>query len=153
MDDAYHSPQADKPAAGGTHTAKSARQARLPRWYDSFRKLADGDAGTQHQIGIGADRQDNRCTRRYLLEGKNAMNTDRLTALAISDTGFIFDPTTGEAYFTNQAGIDILNALKSGLESGAIIDQLQAHYVVTESEAESDVEDFIRNLRHYHLIG
>ena len=81
------------------------------------------------------------------------MNTDRLTALAISDAGFIFDPTTGCTYNTNPMGIEIINHLKSGKDISEIMDMIQQDYEVTENELESDVLDFIQSLKNYQVVS
>jgi len=80
------------------------------------------------------------------------MNTDKLSTLAISDSGFIFDPTTGHSFTTNSVGIDILELLKKGLENQEIIDELLDQYDVSENELEVDVMDFIHNLKNFYLI-
>ncbi len=80
------------------------------------------------------------------------MNTDRLKSLAISDTGFIFDPVTGSAFSSNAVGIEIINCLKAGMESEQIIESLLDSYDVSQEVLESDVTDFIRSLRDAYLI-
>ncbi len=80
------------------------------------------------------------------------MNTDRLKTLAISDTGFIFDPATGAAFSSNAVGVRIINGLKAGLSSRELIDSLLEIYEVSQEELESDVTDFIRTLRDNYLI-
>lgn len=81
------------------------------------------------------------------------MNTDRLTALAISDTGFVFDPVTGDSFNTSATGVDIINCLKSGKSVAEIQDTLYREYDVSERELEADITDFIRSLKTYYLIS
>jgi hypothetical protein len=80
------------------------------------------------------------------------MNTDKLSTLAISDSGFIFDPTTGHSFTTNSVGIAILELLKQGMENQEIIDELSDEYEVSENELEIDVMDFIHNLKNFYLV-
>ena len=80
------------------------------------------------------------------------MNTDKLSTLAISDSGFIFDPTTGHSFTTNSVGIAIIELLKQGLENQEIVDDLLMQYEVSENELEVDVMDFIHNLKNFYLI-
>ncbi len=80
------------------------------------------------------------------------MNTDRLKSLAISDTGFIFDPATGAAFSSNTVGVRIISCLKSGMNNREIIDSLLETYEVSQEELEADVTDFIRSLRDNYLI-
>ncbi len=81
------------------------------------------------------------------------MNTDKLSSLAISDTGFIFDPATGQTYNTNLTGIEIIRSLKAGMEVRQIMDALLDEFDVQENELEVDLMDFIHNLKNYYLIN
>ncbi|MBC8385470.1 MAG: PqqD family protein [Candidatus Cloacimonetes bacterium] len=80
------------------------------------------------------------------------MNVDKLNSLAISETGFIFDPTSGHSFTTNEVGMEILILLKSGKEIQEIIEDLQEGYTVSENELEIDVMDYIHNLKNYYLV-
>jgi len=80
------------------------------------------------------------------------MNTERLTTLAISDSGFIFDPSTGDSYNSNEVGIKIINLLKQGKDFNELMDLLIEQYEVTEEELESDLNDFIQILKNYHMV-
>ncbi len=80
------------------------------------------------------------------------METDRLKTLAISDTGFIFDPATGSAFSSNEVGVRIINCLKAGMSDTEIIESLLDTYEVSRDELESDITDFIRSLRDNYLI-
>ena len=80
------------------------------------------------------------------------MDTTRLYNLAISDTGFIFDPVTGNSYNTNQTGILIINRLKHGDDVQNITKALSDEYAVTIDNAEHDVLGLIELLRSYYLI-
>ncbi len=77
---------------------------------------------------------------------------NRLHKLAISDEGFLFDPTTGESYTVNPTGLLILKGLKESREPDAIIETLVDAYDVTADEARRDVEDFADHLRSYKLL-
>ena len=44
----------------------------------------------------------------------------KLNSLAISDNGFIFKPSTGESFTTNELGLIILNLLKEGKSADEI---------------------------------
>ncbi len=81
------------------------------------------------------------------------METERLKSLAISDTGFIFDPSTGDAFNTNALGIEIISHLKGGKDMDEILDTLLGEYEVTENELEADLIDFIRNLKTFYLVS
>ena len=80
------------------------------------------------------------------------MNTKKLSALAISDSGFIFDPITGHSFTSNETGISIINLLKQGYGTDEIVDELLEIYDVEENQLEVDVLDFLQNLKNYNLV-
>ena len=45
--------------------------------------------------------------------------------IAISDSGFIFNPDTGESFTANPIGLEILSMLKDGLDAKAVRKQLK----------------------------
>ena len=80
------------------------------------------------------------------------MNVEKLTRLAISDNGFIFDPITGHSFATNEIGIKIINLLKENKENEDILDELAEIYSVNENELDVDLMDFIHNLKNFSLV-
>jgi len=80
------------------------------------------------------------------------MEIERLKHLAISDSGFIFDPGTGHSYTSNDIGLFIIAILKTGADPACIIGQLVAEYEVTSDEAERDVQEFIDSLKKLALL-
>jgi hypothetical protein len=48
------------------------------------------------------------------------MDRDKLAVLAVSESGFIFDPVTGHSYTANATGLRILELLKTGKEPDEI---------------------------------
>ncbi len=77
----------------------------------------------------------------------------QLNDLAVSDSGFIFNPTTGESFSTNQTGLFIINCLKQSKTKEEIIDLMLLEFQSERSEIERDYTDFIAMLSHYHLIN
>lgn len=80
------------------------------------------------------------------------MDRDKLSVLAVSESGFIFDPTTGHSYTANATGLKILELLKAGKEPDEIKSSLLDEYDATEDDVTVDVNDFIENLKKYFLI-
>lgn len=80
------------------------------------------------------------------------MHNERLKSLAISESGFIFDPATGSSFNSNASGLEIIHHLKSGKNSEEIVQLLLETYDVAQEELEADVADFMRNLKGNHLI-
>ena len=71
---------------------------------------------------------------------------------AVSETGFIFNPTSGDSFTANEIGADILNLLKEDKSIEDIKSSLIDKYDVDASQLEKDVEDFIVLLRDNNLI-
>jgi len=80
------------------------------------------------------------------------MKTDRLKSLAISDSGFVFDPTTGHSFSTNALGIEIINLLKSGSTIEDVKENVLANYIASPDEIDNDLHDFTENLKKLNLI-
>jgi len=81
------------------------------------------------------------------------METQRLTSLAISDSGFIFDPVSGHSYTTNQVGMEIIRFLKDDKDIPEIIECIIDKYDVDRDEFEKDLLDFTQNLKNYYLVN
>ena len=71
--------------------------------------------------------------------------------IALSDTGFIFNPSTGESFSVNPIGGEILKMLKEGKEKDAIRDSILEKYQTDDATFERDYYDFVNILNHYHL--
>jgi hypothetical protein len=72
--------------------------------------------------------------------------------LAISDTGFVFDATSGESYSLNPIGLEILTYLKEGLKDEEIKEKMLEKYDVDETSFDLVYFDFIRTLQHFDLF-
>ncbi len=72
--------------------------------------------------------------------------------LAISDTGFVLDATTGESYSLNPMGLEILNYLKSGWSDEKIKEKILEKYDVDAATFDLVYFDFIRTLQHFDLF-
>jgi PqqD family protein of HPr-rel-A system len=71
--------------------------------------------------------------------------------IAVSDSGFVFDPTTGDSYNLNSTGIEILKMIKEGKSEQEIIKEFTERYDVDEATFEQNFYDFLRMLSHYNL--
>lgn len=76
-----------------------------------------------------------------------------LRALAVSDTGFVFDPRTGHSYSVNATGLAVLDALKNGTSVDEVVERLRGEFETGASPVEDDVEAFLALLRDFGLGG
>lgn len=72
--------------------------------------------------------------------------------VAISETGFIFHPETGESFSVNVQGREIFHLMKEGKKFGQIRDFMLNKYDVNESIFEKDFQDFIHLLEKYQIL-
>lgn len=72
--------------------------------------------------------------------------------VAISESGFIFNPLSGESYSVNPIGGEIFNALKADKNFDEISREITEKYRVDKDTFERDYGDFISMLKQYELI-
>lgn len=72
--------------------------------------------------------------------------------IAISETGFIFDPTTGDSFTLNPAGIEILEMIKQSKPFADISSTFTSKYDVDPSSFERYYYDFVATLKQMQLI-
>ncbi len=73
-------------------------------------------------------------------------DTSRLKDLAISESGFIFDPMSGATFSVNASGACIILALREGARRSEIIARLRNSFTVESADLDSDLGEFIRLL-------
>ncbi len=72
--------------------------------------------------------------------------------IAISESGFIFNPLTGDSFSVNPVGQDILRLLKEEKGKEEIIKTLHKKYNVERTVIEKDIYDFFLMLGNYQLL-
>ena len=72
---------------------------------------------------------------------------DVLTRLALSDSGFVFDPVTGNSFTVNGSGLAILRR-QQGTDLPATVASLCEEFDVEARAAERDVIEFANLLRN-----
>ena len=80
---------------------------------------------------------------------EDMIDTSRLMDLAISPSGFAFDPRSGQSFAVNGAGIVAIEHLQRGVGLEETARQLTLVYDVAEDVACGAVEGFIRQLARY----
>ena len=71
-----------------------------------------------------------------------------LTRLALSDSGFVFDPVSGNSFSVNGSGMAILRRLQQGTDLTRIVTSLCEEFEVDALAAERDVIEFANLLRN-----
>jgi hypothetical protein len=70
-----------------------------------------------------------------------------LERLAVSESGFVFDPVSGHSFTVNETGLDILRSLLSDRNLASLRERLSAEYDVDGQALERDLLEFLGSLR------
>ena len=71
--------------------------------------------------------------------------------IAISDSGFVFDPGSGDSYTLNPSGLEIVQLIKSGKDFKEILETVTEKYEVDSDSFERYYFDFIATLGQLYL--
>ncbi len=71
--------------------------------------------------------------------------------IALSDTGFVFNPSTGDSFSVNPIGLEILRKLKENEDFEKIKQHILATYSTDVDSVEKDFYDFTKMLEQLQL--
>jgi len=72
--------------------------------------------------------------------------------IAISESGFLFDPTGGESYSLNEVGLEIINLMKDKKSIQEIASIITENYEVEQGDFEKYFFDFLGMLKQFKLL-
>ena len=72
--------------------------------------------------------------------------------IAVSETGFVFDPTSGESYSINKEGQQIIALLKEGKTPEEIRISMCGKYDIDPASFEKYFYDFMGMLKQFQLM-
>ena len=72
--------------------------------------------------------------------------------IAISESGFVFDPNSGDSFSMNPVGAEILNLLKQEKDFDKIHDTMTKKYDVPPCEFDKYFLDFTQTLKQFNLM-
>ena len=72
--------------------------------------------------------------------------------IVITETGFVFDPDTGESFSVNPIGRELLEKIRQQLDAGEITNQITERYDVDAIRFQRYFDDFLIMLRHFNLV-
>jgi PqqD family protein of HPr-rel-A system len=73
--------------------------------------------------------------------------------IAISDTGLVFNPATGESFTVNEIGLEILRLVKENKSKDEICKTIQEVYETDQTTAERDINDFLNSLVRNQILS
>lgn len=71
--------------------------------------------------------------------------------IALSESGFIFNPNTGESFTLNPVGQELFEMIRDGQDYSSIRKKFLEVYEVEETIFEKDYEDFVHLLHSYQM--
>jgi hypothetical protein len=71
--------------------------------------------------------------------------------IALSESGFIFNPNTGESFTLNPTGQLMFTMIRDGQDFAKVREYFLRHYEVDDSIFEKDFEDFIHLMTTYQM--
>jgi hypothetical protein len=72
--------------------------------------------------------------------------------IALSENGFVFNPSTGDSFTLNNTGKEVLILIKEGKSINQITDLLYEKYDTDRLSLERYLVDFINELTVYNLM-
>lgn len=72
--------------------------------------------------------------------------------IAVSESGFIFDPNSGESFSVNASGREILGLLSKGMSLEEIETSVRSEFDIDEKTFNRYMDDFLHTLRRLNLI-
>lgn len=76
-----------------------------------------------------------------------------LRDLAISESGFVFDPVTGATFTVNPPGLAILQALRAGGDRAAAAAAVKEAFEAQGQDVEADVDEFLLQLERHDILA
>ncbi len=73
--------------------------------------------------------------------------------IAVSESGFLFNPSTGDSFSVNPVGQDVIRLMKEEKSDEEIIDEILNTYMVDKNTVEKDLYDFKNVLESFKLIN
>ena len=75
-----------------------------------------------------------------------------LSNLAISESGFVFDPSSGATFTLNASGLTVLRAIREGRTVPETVAALHDEFDAVGADAADDVQDFVARLRQLGVV-
>lgn len=72
--------------------------------------------------------------------------------LAVSESGFLFNPSSGDSFSMNPVATEVILLLKEGKSVEEVKKKLLNEYDVDRASLERDIDEFVFELRDFYLI-
>jgi PqqD family protein of HPr-rel-A system len=78
--------------------------------------------------------------------------TQKLRDLALSESGFVFDPCSGSTFTVNRTGLAIIQMIKQGRGRDEIVAHLEQAFLINGQDLHRDLDEFLHLLRSNALL-
>ena len=72
--------------------------------------------------------------------------------IALSENGFVFNPSTGDSFTMNNTGKEVIMMIKEGKDLNRITELMSEKYDVDRNTLERYLADFLNDLNVYNLL-
>ena len=72
--------------------------------------------------------------------------------IALSETGFLFDPNSGESFSVNASGKEVIKLIADGKDLESIAKEIIGKYDIDTSTFNRYMDDFAHSLRRFNLL-
>jgi hypothetical protein len=72
--------------------------------------------------------------------------------IALSENGFVFNPSTGDSFTMNNTGKEVIMMIKEGKDLNRITELMAEKYDVDRNTLERYLADFLNDLNVYNLL-
>jgi hypothetical protein len=83
------------------------------------------------------------------LESSPLISSAILKRLALSESGFVFDPVSGQSFTVNESGLAVLRLNQVEEEVAVLVENLALHFDATAAEIRRDVLDYADRLKEF----
>lgn len=73
--------------------------------------------------------------------------------IAISQSGYVFNPQTGESFSLNPTAIEVIKLLQEGKSRDEIAVEMTSRYDISSSSFLCDLDDFLHLLQQYDMMA
>jgi hypothetical protein len=82
-------------------------------------------------------------------DNSTTLNTEVFKRLALSDSGFVFDPVTGKSYTVNETGFWLIKQLQQDSSLDVLKTQIAREFDGEEKTIERHVMEFLEQIRRH----
>jgi hypothetical protein len=72
--------------------------------------------------------------------------------IATSESGFLFNPATGDSFSANPVASDIITMMKDNKSPAEITKEMLSRYDIDKAQFEKDFDDLMAQLRDHNLL-